>query len=150
MVRHAKPDRPSLRILQHLRNLPGRRQDQRVRARRQVLDRSIRPVVDPGVQADFREVGADEREIVVFVGFPDPSDSIDRFLVANVAPKRVARIGRIRHKAAAADDLHDGRDLTRLGVRRVNFDESGHARIVERCGIIRDHFIRENLNERTV
>ena len=67
---------------------------------------------------------------MIHVRAADAPDAIDRAFVANLTAERIARIGWVRNKPARANDLHDRGDLTRLRVCRVNFNESGHARIV--------------------
>ena len=62
-------------------------------------------------------------------------DAVDRSLVTDMAADRVARIRRVCDKASIADNIHDGINASRLRVRRVNFDEFRHARIVGEPGL---------------
>lgn len=130
MVGYSKPDRPPLGILQAFGDFSRGGQDERIWARRKRLDQSVGPIVDSRVHADFGQIGADQRKIVLLVRAADPMNSVNRLLVANVTAECIAGIRRVRDKASIADDLHNSLNPARLRVRRVNFDEFRHARIV--------------------
>ncbi len=57
-------------------------------------------------------------------------NSLDRLLIAEMAAKGVAGIGRISDQATHVDDLHNRRNAAWLRVRRMDFNKRGHARIV--------------------
>ena len=130
MVWDANADGPALRVLKHLRQLASSRQDECVWTRSQRFDEPIGPVIDPRVDAYFRQITANQCEIVFLVRPANPVDSINGLLIANTTSEGVARISRVRDQVAVANPLDDLCDPTRLRVGRVNFDQFGHARIV--------------------
>ena len=127
---HSKPDRSSLRILQHFRDLTGRRQDERVGPWRERLDQSVRPVVDARVGTDLGQVCTHQREIVVLVCLPNTPDALDCLAIANVTAECIARICRIRDQRATLYIPHHHGYASCLRVVRMTFDEFRHARIV--------------------
>jgi len=135
MVGYSKPDRPPLGILQSFGHFSRGGQNEGIWARRERLDQSVGPIVDSRVYADFRQVGANQREIVLLVRAADPMDSVNRLLVTNVTAECIAGIRRVGDKASIADDLHNSLHPARLRVRRMNFDEFRHGRIVGEPGL---------------
>ena len=67
---------------------------------------------------------------MLLVGPADSVNTVDGPGVANVTAKRVTRVRRVRDQPTSMDGLHDRRNPPRLRVRRMDFDDSGHARIV--------------------
>ena len=134
MIRDPDANRAPPRVLQHLGQLPGCRENERVWSRRQGADQAVCPVVHTGVDAYFRQVSADQGEIVLLVRAPDTMDSVRCRFVADSAAKRVTRVRWIGNQAAGMNDLHDRRHQPRLRVPRMNFYEPCHARIVGKSG----------------
>ena len=130
VVRNPDPDGSALRILQHLWQLSGSRQDKCIRPGRQRLDQAVSPVIDPRIDADLRQVGTNQCEIVLLVRPADSVNSVDRLLVTNAATKRITGIRRVRDQSTVANYLDDFPDPMRLRIGRMNFDQFGHARIV--------------------
>ena len=90
MLRDPQSDRPPLRVLQHLRDFARGRQNERIGPGRQRLDQAIRPVINTGIDTDLGKIGANQREIMLFVRLPNSTNSVNRLLVTNMAAKRVA------------------------------------------------------------
>ena len=130
MIRHPQPNRSPTGILQPLGHFASRLENECVGAGRVRLDEPIRPVVDPGVKADFRKITAYQGEIVMFVGLADPANPVHCPLVAYVTAERITRVRRIRNQPAAADSRDDFGDPPGLRICGVNFNQSRHLRIV--------------------
>ena len=130
VVWYPQPDRAPFRVLQALGHLARRRENEGIRTWRHGLNEPVGPVVDARVNADFREVAAHEGEVMLFVRLADPVNPADSPCIANVATKGITRVRRVRNQPTATDGLHNRRDPPRLRVARMNFDQSGHARIV--------------------
>ena len=64
------------------------------------------------------------------VGASDAANATNGFCISDMTAKRVARIGGVRNQPSTVNNLYDRRNLPGLWVRRMNVDESGHARIV--------------------
>lgn len=134
MIRDSQPDRPALWVLQPLGHLPGRLQDERIRSRGHGFQHPVCPVVDASVDTDFRQITANQREIVRVVRPSNPSYAVHSPLVTDMTAERIAGIGRVGNQPTTADDLHDRRHQTRLRMGRMNFYESCHARILGQTG----------------
>ena len=130
MVWNPQPDRSPARVLQPFGDLASGRQNECVWSRCHRFDQSIGPVVDPGIQADLGKVPAYQCEVVLLVRTSNSVYPVDRLRVANVATKRIARIGGIRDEPAFTDNLNHFRHAARLRVRWVHFNDFRHARIV--------------------
>ena len=130
VIRNTDTDGPTLRVLQHLWQLPSGWQDKGVRSRCQRLDEPECPVIDLRIDANLGKITANQREVVFLVGFANPVNSIDGLLVTDTASEGIARIGRVRDQVPIPNAFHDLPDPTRLRVTGVNFDQLGHARIV--------------------
>ncbi len=130
MLGNPEPNRPPPGVLQHFWYFARRREDKGIGSRCQGLNKPVGPIVDAGVDADFREIRTNQREIVVLVGAANSSNSVNRLLVTDLATKGIARIGRISDKSAALNIPNDHGDTPYLRVFGMNFDEFCHARIV--------------------
>jgi hypothetical protein len=130
MVGYPQTDRTPFRVLESLWNLPRGREDKGIGTWRHCLQHTIRPVVDPGVGADFREIAANQREVVVLIGTPNAPDSIHGPFIANMATECIARVRRVCDQSALADGLDDLRYKPRLRIDWMNFNDFCHARIL--------------------
>ena len=120
-------DRATTGILQPLRRLARRRQDERVRPRRERLQRAVLLVVHARVVRDLRQIAAHQREVMMLVGLADARDALHRLFVADVAAERIAGIRRIHDDAAGADQRDRLPDEARLRVLRVDLEvTTGH------------------------
>ena len=133
MIRHADADGPPLRVLQALGRLARGRQQEGEGPGGVRLQQPELPGVQQGIAADFGQIPADQREVVVLVGVADAADALQRVLVAHVAAQRVARIRGIGDHPALPDDVHGLADQPRLGVLGVNFEVFGHFAMIRGC-----------------
>ena len=62
-------------------------------------------VVHFGVSAQFAQIGAHQRQMVLQIDLADTQNPLHRFLIAQTAAERVAGIGRVGDYAAVADDF---------------------------------------------
>lgn len=130
MVRYPQPYCPSLRVLESLGNLAARLQYKCVGTGSKRFDQAVCPVFDSSINADLRQIRANEREIMILVCLPNSANSVNGSLVTDVAAKCVAGVCRIRDEATSTDNLNDFRDKSLLRVFGMNFYQSRHARIV--------------------
>lgn len=127
MVRDTNSNCAPFRVLQPLRNFSRCRQYECVGTWRERLDKPVSPVVDPCISPDFRQVTANQREIMVLVSTTYPVNPRHRPGIAKMAAECVARIRRVCNQPTTMDNLDDPGDAPRLRVCRMNFDEPGHA-----------------------
>jgi len=93
MIRHPDTDCLVPGILDFAWHIVGRLENKGIRPRRMRLQQSIGRILDPRIRSDFGQVAADQREIMVFIGLPDPGDRPCRTLIiegammaADIAP----------------------------------------------------------------
>ena len=101
----------------------GGREDERVGAGCGVLEQAEGAVVHPGVDRQFLEIPADQREVVILVGIADTPDAVQGGFVSQVAAQGVAGIGGVGDDAALADDFYGAGDEAWLGIVRVDVEE---------------------------
>src|SRR6185295_1153551 len=100
MIRDAHSYAPAARMLQPLRHLPGGVQYEGVAPGRRGLEQPELPVVHARVLAHFREIAADQREMVALIDLADGAYALHCGLVAQMAAERIAGIGRIHDDSA--------------------------------------------------
>jgi Aldehyde dehydrogenase family len=127
-------DRLLARMLQHARHLPGRREDERIAAGSRRLDGAEHRVGHEHVLAQLGEVLAHKREMMPLVKVADRPHPRDAVLAAELAPQRVAGIGRVRDHAARPHDICDLADRAPLRVRGMDVEVPGHATSLESPG----------------
>lgn len=115
-------DRAPLCVLQATRCLAGRGQQERKRARSGRLEQAKLPGLHSGIAADFGQVSAYQRVMVVAVSLAQPSNAFQRVGIADVAAKRVATVGRVGYQPAVAQNLRGLTNQPRLRVLRVQFE----------------------------
>ncbi len=133
VVGNADADGPPLRVLQPLGGFPRGGQQEGEGPGGVRLQQPELRVVHQRVAADFGEVPAYQREIVVFVGLADAADALQGVFVAHVAAQRVAGIRGIGDHPALPDDVHGFADQAYLRVLRVNFEVLGHFAMIRGC-----------------
>ena len=85
----SKTDRSALGVLQPFWHFPAGLQDECVWTRRQRLDQAISPVFDSCKQTDFREIFADQCEIMRLLGLTNTSNPVHGSLVANMTSEGI-------------------------------------------------------------
>ena len=97
------------------------------------VEQAVLRVVDLRVRGNFRQVAAQQRQVMPFVHPAHEADALNRGLVADMAAQRVAGIGRIDHDAALADDLAGLPDEPRLRIARMHGEALRHAARIQSC-----------------
>ncbi len=77
------------------------------------------PIVDERIFADFAEIAAYQREMMMLIHLADIADPLQRGLVADMASERIAGIGRVHDHAARAQELDRLANESRLRRHRM-------------------------------
>ena len=127
MVGDPHPDGLLLRVREPAGDFLGRRQDERVGPRCRGLDRAERRVVEVHELAELREVGADEREVVLAVEVPDGADAVRAGVAAEQAAQCVAGVCRVGDQCVVVQQRDDLADGPWLRIPRMDVEVLRHA-----------------------
>lgn len=134
VVWHANTYRLALEILQSLRHVALGRQDKGVRAGRIALEQAISPILDSGVIRDFRQVTANQRQVVVLGHLANALDHTHAVGGVHGAAEGVTGICRVSDHPAFTQHL--GNLANKPGLRRVGMDlqHLGHGPMIPMAG----------------
>ena len=121
MIRHPDSYGATPLILEPFGGFARRQQDERIGPRGMRLEQPIVLVAHLGVGGDLRQIAANQREMVVFVGGANTRNPLQRVLVADMAAQRVAGISGINDHPAVTDDPCRLLNQAWLGIFGVNF-----------------------------
>ena len=127
VTRDPHPDGLLPRVLQDPRHLLGRGQDERVTAGGGRLDGPEHRVGHVREPAELGEVLAYQREVVPVIQAADRPDPGHAVPVAELAPQRVAGVGRVGDHAAFPHDIGDRGDGAPLRTGRMDVEVPDHA-----------------------
>ena len=128
MIGHPHADRAAPWMLHPPRHFIGRSQQEREFARRALADNPELRIVHSRKAADLREVAANERQMVAGVDTAQRANPPRGICVADPAPERIARIGRIGEHAAGTQQRSGGTDQARLRMGRMELEQLSHRR----------------------
>jgi hypothetical protein len=107
MLRNANADGLALFVGDALGQFLGGGKDERVRTRRQLFEQTKLAIVDARIGRDFRQIAADQRELVMAVEIADPAQAFGGLAIVEMTAERVAGVGRIGDHRTVADALGD-------------------------------------------
>lgn len=126
MVGNPQANRAPALMLQTARRLTRGLQQKRVRPGGMRTQQAILPIVDHRVLADFGEIAAHQREMMIAVRLANLANPLERRLVADVTTERVAGIGWIDDYRAATQRLHGLTHVAQLGSDRMQVQVDAH------------------------
>ena len=103
-------------------------QDEGVGAGRAQFQQPVLAVVHAGVVGQFRQVAAQQREVVFFIHLANAAQAVCRVLVVQVADQGIARIGGHGHDAALLQQRSGLLEQPGLRVVGVDFEILCHGK----------------------
>jgi len=128
VIRHPYADGLAFRVHQPARYFRGCLEQKRIGTGCEHFHHSVTGIADFRVGTDFRQVTADQGEVVFVIELADALDSLHRRFIADMATQCVARIGGVNHQPAPVDDRDRLLNQAPLRVVGMNFEELGHGK----------------------